>query len=177
MYQLLPQSKFHLPNTESLPGMCTAHCTPKAVAMCPLQAVSLFWQIQVTYSQTALCSAILVTLNPSTASRPWTWRAPSGLEGIRGGSRSSCEWPPLRKHVILPADTMVKSAFVCFCELIHVCSVSITDGVHQGDILAWCSICTVIAVYCLLLVILSSLAVEFLLFSFICKLLLLAHGN
>lgn len=51
------------------------------------------------------------------------WTAPSGLEGIPGGSRYSYEWRPLRKHVILPVDMMVMSGFVCFCEVIPVCEV------------------------------------------------------
>lgn len=70
-------------------------------------------QIQVTHLQAILCSAILVTTNPSTASRLLVRTALYGLGGIRGGNRYSCELQPLRKHVILPADMMVKSMFAC----------------------------------------------------------------
>lgn len=128
-------------------------------------------QIQVTHSQAILCSAIVVTTNPSTASRPLVQTALCGLGGIHGGNRYSCELQPLRKHVILPADMTVKSTFTCspwaflvdvVCEVWIILSAECTYLPGALFVLS-------LQFPTYFLVVLSSSAIEFLFFSFICN--------
>lgn len=199
MCKPLPQSKFHLPNAASLAlhvhstlrPQDSAQVFPKAVwlflagqvtsshtVLCSALSVpKAVWLLQVISSHTVLCSALSVTTSPSTASRPWMPTAPWGLEGIPGGSRYSCEWPPLRKPVTLPADMMVKPGCASVSFLVYVvCEVWIivsTKGICLPGVLFVLSLQFAIC----FLVMLSSLAVEILHFSFTCKLFLLSHVN
>lgn len=178
MCKPLPQSKFHLPTTASLVQHVhsTLHSQGSGGPWAPQGCVAAPGTPR--YLTSCSVFALPATMSPSTASRPWMRTAPWGLGGTHGGSRYSCEWPPLRKPVILPADTMVKPGFVGFCELTVyvVCEVWIivsAKGICLPGVLFVLSL--QFATY--FLVILSSLAVEVLYFSFTYKLFLLSHVN